>query len=161
LPWTSSADTAPQLAAALDNVFAEAQLKQADRDAGQESLFGEAAPTRHGALTLPEVEPWTEAERLAREKEVIGSSFRAIRSSAIAKRSPCSAPAPPRPSDVERAQVSTVVVVTAIKRQISKKTGAEYARLTLEDFHGTAEALVFPKRGASCRASSPLTRSCC
>ena len=35
-------------------------------------------------------------------------------------------------------------MVTTVKRQISKKTGAEYARLTLEDFHGTAEALVFP-----------------
>jgi DNA polymerase-3 subunit alpha len=31
-----------------------------------------------------------------------------------------------------------------VKRQISKKTGKEYARLVLEDFHGTAEAIVFP-----------------
>jgi len=38
--------------------------------------------------------------------------------------------------------------VTLVKRQISKKTGAEYARLTLEDFHGTAEALVFPEAWA-------------
>jgi len=38
--------------------------------------------------------------------------------------------------------------VTVVKRQISKKTGAEYARLTLEDFHGTAEALVFPEAWA-------------
>ncbi len=35
--------------------------------------------------------------------------------------------------------------MTAVKRRISKKTGAEYARLTLEDFHGTAEAIVFPE----------------
>jgi DNA polymerase-3 subunit alpha len=40
--------------------------------------------------------------------------------------------------------VTAAVVVTGVKRQISKKTGAEYARLLLEDFHGTAEALVFP-----------------
>ena len=31
-----------------------------------------------------------------------------------------------------------------ISRQISRKTGSEYARLTMEDFHGTAEAIVFP-----------------
>ena len=37
------------------------------------------------------------------------------------------------------------VVVTSVKRRVSKKTGSEYARLTLEDFHGTAEALVFPE----------------
>jgi DNA polymerase-3 subunit alpha len=40
--------------------------------------------------------------------------------------------------------VAAAVVVTGVKRQISKKTGAEYARLLLEDFHGTAEALAFP-----------------
>jgi len=38
--------------------------------------------------------------------------------------------------------------MTLVKRQTSKKTGAEYARLTLEDFHGTAEALVFPEAWA-------------
>ena len=40
--------------------------------------------------------------------------------------------------------MSVAAVVTAVKRQISKKTGKEYARLVLEDFHGTAEAIVFP-----------------
>jgi len=39
------------------------------------------------------------------------------------------------------------VVVTALKRQISKKSGAEYARLTLEDFTD-GEALVFRKAWA-------------
>ena len=41
--------------------------------------------------------------------------------------------------------VSIGAVVTALNRRISRKTGAEYARLTLEDFHGTAEAIVFPE----------------
>ncbi len=39
-----------------------------------------------------------------------------------------------------------------MKRQISKKTGSEYARLVLEDFHGTAEALVFPEAWARLNA---------
>jgi DNA polymerase-3 subunit alpha len=37
------------------------------------------------------------------------------------------------------------VVVTAIKRQMSKRSGAEFARLTIEDFSGSAEVLVFPE----------------
>ena len=41
-------------------------------------------------------------------------------------------------------QVTLAAVITQVKRQISKKTGKEYARLVLEDFHGTAEAIVFP-----------------
>ena len=40
--------------------------------------------------------------------------------------------------------MTVAAVVTGVKRQISKKTGKEYARLVLEDFHGTAEAIVFP-----------------
>jgi DNA polymerase-3 subunit alpha len=36
-------------------------------------------------------------------------------------------------------------VVTAIKRQISKRSGAEFARLTVEDFSGSSEVLVFPE----------------
>jgi len=39
-------------------------------------------------------------------------------------------------------------VITAVRRQISKKTGKEYARLVIEDFHGTAEAIVFPEAWA-------------
>jgi DNA polymerase-3 subunit alpha len=37
------------------------------------------------------------------------------------------------------------VVITAIKRQISKRSGAEFARLTVEDFSGSSEVLVFPE----------------
>jgi len=44
--------------------------------------------------------------------------------------------------------VSLAAVVTAVRRQISKKTGKEYARVVLEDFHGTAEAIVFPEAWA-------------
>jgi len=45
-------------------------------------------------------------------------------------------------------RVAIAALVTVVKRQISKRTGAEYARLTLEDFHGTADALVFPEAWA-------------
>src|SRR2546421_2332457 len=51
-----------------------------------------------------------------------------------------------------RSRVRIGAVATVVKRQISKKTGAEYARLTLEDFHGTAEALVFPEAWAKLRS---------
>jgi DNA polymerase-3 subunit alpha len=37
------------------------------------------------------------------------------------------------------------VVVTAIRKQISKRSGAEFARLTVEDFSGSSEVLVFPE----------------
>ena len=41
--------------------------------------------------------------------------------------------------------MQVAAVVTSIKRQTAKRTGAEWAKVTLEDFHGSAEALVFPE----------------
>ena len=56
--------------------------------------------------------------------------------------------------------MTVAAVVTGVKRQISKKTGKEYARLVLEDFHGTAEAIVFPdawaKLNGTIVADAPL-----
>ena len=40
-------------------------------------------------------------------------------------------------------------VITAVRRQISKKSGNEFARLTVEDFSGATEVLVFPEAWAA------------
>ncbi len=42
--------------------------------------------------------------------------------------------------------MSLGIVVTAIKRQVSKRSGSEFARLTIEDFSGSGEVLVFPEK---------------
>ncbi len=136
-----------QFVAALDITLAEAQARQAERSAGQANLFGDDARvgSTNGGSALPEVPAWPEADRLAKEKEVIGffisghplERFRdevrlfGTRTTATL-------------STWSDHLVSAAVVVTSVKRRISRKTGAEYARLTLEDFHGTAEAIVFP-----------------
>jgi DNA polymerase-3 subunit alpha len=137
-----------QLAAALDAALREAQVRQVEREAGQGSLFGEPG-TLHGpppALVLPDVPPWSESERLAKEKEVIGffisgHPLERFREEVAVLGSRTTATL----GQWSEHQVTAAVVVTGVKRQISKKTGAEYARLVVEDFHGTAEALVFPE----------------
>jgi DNA polymerase-3 subunit alpha len=134
-----------QLIEALESALGEAQLLQQEREAGQASLFGEATAPRHRRLGLPDIPAWSEAERLAKEKEVIGffisghplERFRdevelfGTRTTATL-------------GEWSEHPVNVAAVVTGLKRQISKKTGKEYARLVLEDFHGTAEAIVFP-----------------
>lgn len=136
-----------QLTAALDEALREAQLLQQERDAGQVSLFGDAShPTGPTRTELPEVPAWTEQERLAREKEVLGffisghplERFRA-EVELFGTRTTATLGA------WSEQQVTVAAVITQVKRQISKKTGKEYARLVLEDFHGTAEAIVFPE----------------
>ena len=153
-----------QLDATLDSVLAEAQLRQLDRVSGQVSLFGDASATNPSVSEagLPEVAPWSEAERLTREKEVIGffisghplERYReevglfGTRTTATL-------------STWSEHEVSVAAIVTAVKRQISRKTGSEYARLTIEDFHGTAEALVFPEAWSRLSSVIVPTPPCC
>jgi DNA polymerase-3 subunit alpha len=136
-----------QLTQALDEALREAQLLQQEAAVGQASLFGEGAGTvpRPPASTLPDLPAWTEQERLVREKEVLGffisghplERFRA-ETEIFGSRTTATL------GEWSEHEVTLAAVITQVKRQISKKTGKEYARLVLEDFHGTAEAIVFP-----------------
>ncbi len=93
-------------------------------------------------LDLP---AWSEQERLVREKEVLGffisghplERFRA-ETELFGSRTTATL------GEWSEHEVTLAAVITQVRRQISKKTGKEYARLVLEDFHGTAEAIVFP-----------------
>src|SRR6266571_637170 len=138
-----------QLLAALEDAFAEAQARQAERDAGQVGMFGEEGPVSHPPSRIPDVQPWTEHERLAREKAVLGFF---ISGHPLAKHRPEVELFGTRTTAMLGAwseqKVRIAAVIAVVKRQVARKTGAEYARLTLEDFHGTAEALVFPEAWA-------------
>ncbi|HJU66226.1 MAG TPA: DNA polymerase III subunit alpha [Gemmatimonadaceae bacterium] len=137
--------------AALDAALNEASLQQEERISGQGSLFGdlsagETVSRAHLRSELPKVAEWNDTERLAREKEILGFYISGH-------------PLEPYRTEVELfathnvaqlgkwtdAPMALGVVVTAVKRQISKRTSAEFARLTIEDFSGSAEVLVFPE----------------
>ncbi len=141
----SLAGNRAQQVAALEHALGEAQLAQEDQAAGQASLFGDAAEAVPVRQVLPEVEAWTEGERLAREKEILGffisghplERYRALVELFGTRTTQTLGEWSEHP-------VTIATVVTAVKRQISRKTGKEYARVVLEDFHGTAEAIVFP-----------------
>jgi DNA polymerase-3 subunit alpha len=138
-----------QYLAALDSALQEAALQQSERLTGQVSLFGDAAgdaADTHIQTTLPNVAPWGDADRLAREKEILGFYISGH-------------PLEPFRTEVELFATHTVaqlghwtpdpialgVVITAVRRQVSKRSGAEFARLLIEDFSGSAEVLVFPE----------------
>jgi len=138
-----------QLLAVLDTAIQEASLKQQERESGQGSLFGGGGDPQKAeniAPLLPNIAPQSESERLTREKEILGFYISGH-------------PLEPFRAECELFATHTVaqlgtwvegsmtlgVVITAIKRQISKRTGAEFARLTVEDFSGSSEVLVFPE----------------
>jgi DNA polymerase-3 subunit alpha len=143
-----------QLLAMVDGALQEAAFQHEERASGQVSLFGETiagsdAPSAT-STGLPNVAPMSESERLTREKEVLGFYISGH-------------PLEPFRTDCELMASHTVaqlgtwqegamtlgVVITAIKKQVSKKSGAEFARMTVEDFTGTTELLVFPEAWAA------------
>ena len=141
-----------QLVAALDGAMQAASLAQAEIATGQGSLFGDnsEAPRSTMRPTLPTVPELSEHERLTKEKEILGfyisghplEPFRA-EAELLATHTVASLGTwHPDP-------MSLAVVVTAIKRQISRKSGNEFARLTVEDFSGSSEVLVFPETWAA------------
>jgi DNA polymerase-3 subunit alpha len=152
--------------AALDTALHEASLRQAEKESGQVSLFGDmfAGPPAAdvpGALSapaentrapqrFPNVASWTESDRLAKEKEILGFYISGH-------------PLEPYQLECELFASHTVaqlgswtgdpislgVVITAVKKQISKRSGSEFARLTVEDFSGSSEVLIFPEKWAA------------
>jgi DNA polymerase-3 subunit alpha len=88
----------------------------------------------------------TDSDRLAKEKEILG--FYISGHPLEPYRLECELFASHTVSQLGRwtdQPVALGVVVTAIKKQISKRSGAEFARLTVEDFSGSSEVMVFPE----------------
>jgi DNA polymerase-3 subunit alpha len=140
-----------QYMAVLDTALQEASLKQAELASGQGSLFGDlqdaaATTPSGGGGALPPMSMLSESERLAREKETLG--FYISGHPLEPYRAECELFASHTVSQLGTwtdGSVTLGVVVTSIRRQVSRRSGAEFARLTVEDFSGSAEVLVFPE----------------
>jgi DNA polymerase-3 subunit alpha len=137
-----------QFWAVLDTALQEASLKQQEAAVGQFSLLGDSlgSTSVQAPRVLPNLAPMPESERLTREKEILG--FYISGHPLEPFRMECELFATGTVSQLGKwtdQPISLGVVVTAIKKQISKRSGAEFARLTVEDFSGSSEVLVFPE----------------
>jgi len=133
------------LRAGLETALSEAQLRQKEHLTGQESLFGAVDEARPVEPVLPDVPAWTEAERLKEEKAVLGfyisgHPLERYRELVDLLSLECNTSTVPELRD---RRVELACVVTSLDVLVSRKNGKEYCRLTLEDFFGTAGALVF------------------
>ncbi len=132
-----------QLVAGLDAAYGEVLARQQEAETGQGSLFGGPGVERP-APSLPTVPEWGDRDRLAREKEALGffisghpldryrevaRAFDQVGGDSIKDRMGDS--------------VEMACVVTAVARQISRRDGSEWAKITVEGFQGTATVLAF------------------
>jgi DNA polymerase-3 subunit alpha len=136
-----------QMVAVLDRAMELGQKRQREEASGQHGLFlagteEQAAP----ALALPDIPEWSETERLAGEKEVLGFYVtghplekHAARIAGLAQYDSSSLDA----LDNE-ARVTLAGILTDLRVRPSKK-GDMWATGILEDMRGTVELLVFPQ----------------
>ncbi|BCJ88016.1 DNA polymerase III subunit alpha [Effusibacillus dendaii] len=141
------------LLVSLNDAIERGGRMQKEMDAAQISLFGlmeDADQTE--SIDYPEIEDFSEAERLEMEKELLGlyvSGHPLDRYRAAMERS-----AKHRISELGEAEDDRVVQVAGRVRQIrmvQTKKGQTMAFVELEDLTGTAELVVFPMVFAEAR----------
>lgn len=133
-----------QLLLGLDAATSFAQREQDDRFRGQVSIFDDAPAEMEMSPSLPEVPDWPPDERLKREKEFLGLYLSghpldrfAVEVNLFSKQ---------RLQDLEGmrdgVQVMVCGMVTNVKTILDRK-GHQMAFVTLEDYAGSTEAIVF------------------
>jgi DNA polymerase-3 subunit alpha len=133
-----------QLLAGLDTAYGEVQVRQAELEAGQASLFGDASELPRSSPSLPNIPEWSEPDRLAREKAALGffisghplDRFREV----VRAFEPVSSASL---QEQLGQSVDLACVVTSVSRQITRRDNSEWGKITVEDFHGTATVLAF------------------
>jgi len=135
-----------QLVAAVETAWGWAQKQQADRAAGQSSLFGGGDGADAGAYTppLPVVPEWTRGEALRHERDLIGfyvsghplDDF-AAETAAFATVRLGDGASVPHESD------QTVIGMITEVQHRTTKTGRPMAYATIEDATGAAEVVFF------------------
>ncbi len=148
-----------QLCAAIDRALQVGAAAMADRKSGQVSLFGmfddeaESTPASK-RVTLPDVPPWTEKEKLLAEKEVLGFY---LASHPLAEHEPKLSAFRSHTIDQladvkERSEVLIGGMISAIKFSHTKngKPGmpTKYANFDLEDMQGVIRCILWPKNFA-------------
>jgi DNA polymerase-3 subunit alpha len=124
--------------------------RQDERARGQGSLFGGGGADEPGvAVTtpaLPAAEPWTDLERAAKEKEVLGFyvSGHPLDSFKEDLARLCSGTLAHFGRQAQGTPVRAAGMITALKRTLTRK-GDPMAFGTLEDRTGSIEVLVFPE----------------
>ncbi|HUI54022.1 MAG TPA: DNA polymerase III subunit alpha [Bryobacteraceae bacterium] len=132
-----------QKIAALDGAMEAGQRAWRDRESGQVGLFGEAME-EHPDPPLPNVPDWTDKEKLAGEKEILGFWVTGHPLDRYADK--VSELATHDSSNVEGLLKGVEVKLCGVLMGITRKRNREgkpWASMTLEDRSGSLEALVF------------------
>ena len=135
-----------QMAAVLEDALAHGQTVQREKNDSQMSLFDmPGADAALNAPTLPEMPEWSDRQRLAFEKEVLGFyiSGHPLAGYRDVLRKYANADALTLKEIADQSNVIIGGGITAVNRKTTKR-GDQMAIVTIEDMYGTVEVVVFP-----------------
>ena len=137
--------TRSQKFAAIESAMDSGQKFQRDRESGQEGLFGELmAEMQSHSVPLPNVPDWTEKDKLAGEKEMLGFWVTGHPLDRYADK--VAELATHDSANLEGLSKNTEVklcgVLTSITRKRNKE-GKPWASMSIEDRSGSIEAMCF------------------
>ncbi len=138
------------MAAALDNAINLGASAAADRKSGQMNMFGDQLLAQDEGPQFPSVEPWSETQLLAAEKETLGfyvSSHPLVHygRELDSLTTPAGAGLGRIDALAEGTQVNIGAMIVGNRRTFTKKDNKPMAMLTLEDLTGKCDAVVFPR----------------
>ena len=138
------------LLAALEDAMANGAKQREDRDSGQMSLFGgddDGGASASAKARVPQVPEWSDKQRLEEEKKVLGFYFSGHPlAEARELVEGCSSCNIKRLSEFpEGYEVIIGAYVTAIRTMFTKAKNEKMGVLTIEDFTGSTEVVLFPK----------------
>ena len=141
-----------QFVDAVDLAWSYAQKHQADKAAGQSSLFG-AADTAGSSFVpaLPHCEPWTKGETLRNERDLMGFyvSGHPLDDFAAEAGAFASVRLGEAENVVHESDQTAIGIVTEVVRRTTK-SGRPIAFVTLEDTTGQAEVVLFAQTLEKC-----------
>lgn len=140
------------MTAALDHAIELGQRTAEDRRSGQMSIFGAMEMTADKpAPRFPDVEPWSEAQLLAAEKETLGFYITTHPLVRFGRElDSLSTPCGTHMSSLEKlgdgSRVNIGCMIAGVRTTVTKNgksAGKKMAMLTLEDLTGKADAVLF------------------
>jgi DNA polymerase-3 subunit alpha len=136
--------TRSQKFAAVEGAMEGGQRAQRDRESGQVGLFGEVMAEEPHHAPLPNVPDWTDKEKLAGEKELLGFWVTGHPLDAFNDKVAELATYDSAKLDglAKNTEVTLCGVLTGITRK-RNKDGKPWCAMTLEDRNGSLEALLF------------------
>ncbi|HEV7402556.1 MAG TPA: DNA polymerase III subunit alpha [Chthoniobacteraceae bacterium] len=145
LDWTGVERAA--LFAQIEGAMAAASSSHKDAQSGQFSMFDafETAPPRPAKKSDPLVTPWTKAEKLGYEKELLGFyvTGHPLDEYRGALESGKYVPIANLGEQEDKANVAIAGALISVEKKFAKKSGKPFAVVILEDFTGSLEIMIW------------------